>query len=199
MLAEPPESGPPGKLRASDSERDAVVERLRDAAAEGRIDLAELDIRLEQALSAVTHADLAPLTADLPPAFEPDRGVTLVLRGGFHGASRTGRWQVPTRVVAHGGFGGVRLDFTRTGCRLPEVEVEVHGEMAGVTIVIPDGWAAETGGVDPGLGGLSDKTTADQLPDTPLLRVSGTGGAAGVVIRHPNKRERRKLERNPPL
>jgi hypothetical protein len=199
MSAEPSEPGPPGELRASDSERDAVVERLRDGAAEGRINLTELDIRLEQALSAVTHADLAPLTADLPRAFQPDPGVTLVLKGGLHGASRAGRWQVPTRVVAHGGLGGVRLDFTRTGCRLPEVELEAHGEMAGVTIVIPDGWAAETGGMDPGLGGLRNKTTAGRLPNTPLIRVSGTGGPAGVVIRHPNGRERRKLESNPPL
>jgi hypothetical protein len=199
MSAESPEPGPPGELRASDSERDAVVERLRDAAAEGRINLAELDIRLEQALSAATHADLAPLTADLPPALQPDPGVTLILKGGLHGASRTGRWQVPARVVAHGGLGGVRLDFTRTGCRLPEVELEAHGEMAGVTIVIPDGWAAETGGMDPGLGGLRNKTTAGRLPNTPLIRVSGTGGPAGVVIRHPNGRERRKLESNPPL
>jgi Domain of unknown function (DUF1707) len=199
MSAESPEPGPPGELRASDSERDAVVERLRDAAAEGRINLAELDIRLEQALSAVTHADLAPVTADLPRAFPPDPGVPLVLKGGLHGASRTGRWQVPTRVVAHGGLGGVRLDFTRTGCRLPGVELEVHGEMAGVTIVIPDGWAVETGGLDPGLGGLRNKTTAGRLPNTPLIRVSGTGGPAGVVIRHPNGRERRKLENNPPL
>ena len=131
---------------------------MRDAAAEGRINLAELDIRLEQALSARTHADLAPLTADLPRAFQPDPGVTLVLKGGLHGASR-----------------------------------------AGVTIVIPDGWAVETGGLDPGLGGLRNKTTAGRLPNTPLIRVSGTGGSAGVVIRHPNRRERRKLESNPPL
>jgi hypothetical protein len=199
MSAEPSEPGPPGELRASDSERDAVVERLRDAAVEGRISLAELDIRLAQALSAVTHADLAPLTADLPRAFLPDRGVTLVLKGGIHGASRAGRWQVPARVVAHGGIGGVRLDFTRTDCRLPEVEVEAHGEIAGVTIIIPDGWAVETGGLDPGLGGLRNKTTAGRLPNTPLVRVSGTGGPAGVVIRHPNGRERRKLESNPPL
>ncbi|WP_435847187.1 DUF1707 SHOCT-like domain-containing protein [Streptomyces chrestomyceticus] len=43
-----------------------AVVRLREAAAEGRIDLAELDDRLEGALTAKTCADLAPLTADLP-------------------------------------------------------------------------------------------------------------------------------------
>jgi hypothetical protein len=198
MSVQPPEPGSPAGLRASDFERDAVVEQLRDAAAEGRINLAELDVRLEKALQAETHADLVLLTADLPPAVLAEPGATLVIKGGINGASRSGRWQVPARVVAHGGLGGVRLDFTRVDCRLPEVELEVHGEMAGVKIVIPDGWAVETGGLDPGLGGLRNKTTTDRLPKTPLIRVSGTGGSAGVVIRHPNAWERRKLERNPP-
>jgi len=198
MSSESAEPSPPAELRASDSERDSVVEQLRDAAAEGRITLAELDVRLEMALSARTHADLAPLTADLPRAAQRDPAEALVLKGGIHGASRSGRWQVPARVVAHGGLGGVRLDFTRADCPLREVELEVHGEMAGVKIVIPDGWVVETGGLDPGLGGLRNKTTADRLPKTPLIRVSGTGGSAGVVIRHPNGWERRKLARNPP-
>jgi uncharacterized protein DUF1707 len=185
-------------LRASDADRDEVAERLREAAAEGRIDLAELDTRLERALTAKTYAELAPLTADLPPVTPPDPGKPLVLRGGLHGARRVGRWQVPAQVTAYGGMGGVRIDFTRTICGLPEVAVEVHGEMAGVTVVIPEGWAADSDGVDPGLGGLKDKTTPDRLPGTPLIRLTGSGGPAGVVIRHPNRWERRKLRRNPP-
>ncbi|MGW6080497.1 hypothetical protein ACWF09_31255, partial [Streptomyces sp. NPDC055186] len=51
---------------------------------------------------------------------------------------------------------------------------------------------ADTSGMDPGVGGLRDKTTADRLPGTPLIRLTGAGGMAGVVIRHPNRRERRK-------
>ncbi|WP_306490416.1 DUF1707 SHOCT-like domain-containing protein [Streptomyces brasiliscabiei] len=45
-------------LRASHDDREAVGEQLRDAAAEGRIDLDELDSRLEQALKSKTHAVL---------------------------------------------------------------------------------------------------------------------------------------------
>jgi hypothetical protein len=175
-----------------------VVERLRDAAAEGRIDFDELDARLEQALTSRTHAELAVLTADLPQVDSPASRPPLVLKGGVYGASRgPGRWEVPGHVIAHGGVGGVKLDFTRVECRLTEVAVEAHGEIAGVTVVIPDGWAADTGGVDPGIGGLTDKTTPDRLPGTPLIRLTGTGGAGGVVVRHPNRRERRKLESNP--
>src|SRR5690606_30766682 len=50
---------------------------------------------------------------------------------------------------------------------------------------------------DPGMGGLKDKTTPDRLPGTPLIKLIGGGGVAGVVIRHPTRWERRKLGSNP--
>jgi hypothetical protein len=175
-----------------------VVEQLRDAAAEGRIDLDELDSRLEQALTSKTYAELAVLTADLPRPKSSESQPPLVLKGGMYGASRgPGRWEVPRHVIARAGMGGVKIDFTRVECHLTEVAVEAHGETSGVTIVIPDSWAADTSGMDPGIGGLKDKTTPDRLPGTPLIRLTGSGGMAGVVIRHPSRRERRKLHSNP--
>ncbi len=202
--SELPEPDRRAELRASHDDREAVVERLREAAGEGRLEIPELEQRLELALSAKTYGELAELTADLPaaapvrpaaPRGEP--GPPLVLKGGLHGAERVGRWTVPAKIVARGGLGGVKLDFTRADCPWPEPEVEVHGEMAGVTIIVPDGWAVDTSGVDPGLGGLRNKTTHDRLPDTPLLRLTGTGGMAGAVVRHPNRWERRRLRDNP--
>jgi uncharacterized protein DUF1707/2TM domain-containing protein len=53
-------------IRASDSDRERIVERLRRAAAEGRLEPDELEERVEAALRARTHGELAPLTADLP-------------------------------------------------------------------------------------------------------------------------------------
>jgi Domain of unknown function (DUF1707) len=58
--------------RASDSERESVADRLRTAAAEGRLDPDELDERVGQVYAARTHGELARLTADLPvPAPAP--------------------------------------------------------------------------------------------------------------------------------
>ncbi len=174
------------------------MEQLRDAAAEGRIDFDELDARLEQALRSKTYAELAAVTADLPSPPPSQSLPPLVLKGGMYGASRgPGRWEVPGHVTAHGGVGGVSMDFTRVECRLAEVVVEAYGETSGVTIVIPDSWSADTSGITPGLGGLTDETTSDRLPGTPLIRLTGAGGLGGVVIRHPNDRERRKLHSNP--
>jgi hypothetical protein len=60
-------AGPPA-TRASDRERDAVVQRVQQAFAEGRLDDAEFDERMRAALVARTHGDLDALLADLPAA-----------------------------------------------------------------------------------------------------------------------------------
>jgi Domain of unknown function (DUF1707) len=57
-------------LRASQAERERVVERLRVHAGEGRLDLSELEQRIEAAYGAKTRGELAELLADLP---EPSR------------------------------------------------------------------------------------------------------------------------------
>ncbi len=56
----------PSQLRASNKDRQAVVDRLQAAFVEGRLQLHEYDERVAQAYQAVTYADLAGLFADLP-------------------------------------------------------------------------------------------------------------------------------------
>ena len=58
---------------AADADRESVAEKLRIAAAEGRIGFEELDDRLGQALSGRTYGRLRALIADLPvqPASMP--------------------------------------------------------------------------------------------------------------------------------
>jgi hypothetical protein len=53
-------------LRASDNDRDRIADRLREAAAEGRLLIEELEQRLGSALSARTYGELEALIADLP-------------------------------------------------------------------------------------------------------------------------------------
>ena len=53
-------------MRASDADREAVAERLRGAAAEGRLDADELEERLDVALRARTYGELDGLLRDLP-------------------------------------------------------------------------------------------------------------------------------------
>jgi len=53
-------------LRASDGDRQQVVERLQGALEEGRLSMDEFSERTGLAFHAVTYGDLAPLCADLP-------------------------------------------------------------------------------------------------------------------------------------
>lgn len=55
-------------MRASDDDRQQVVDRLRAAFEEGRLKMEELTERVALAYQAVTYGDLAKLHADLPPA-----------------------------------------------------------------------------------------------------------------------------------
>lgn len=61
-------------LRVSDAEREATIERLQDAYAEGRLDHEEFDLRMHLAMTAKTRGDLAGLTHDLTPAPAPQPG-----------------------------------------------------------------------------------------------------------------------------
>src|SRR5439155_1612574 len=54
------------KMRASDRDRQQVVERLRSALDDGRLAMEEYVDRMGVAYQAATYGDLAPLCADLP-------------------------------------------------------------------------------------------------------------------------------------
>ena len=56
------------RMRASDRDRQEVVDRLRDAVAEGRLKMDEYVDRMGRAYQAVTYGDLASLHTDLPAA-----------------------------------------------------------------------------------------------------------------------------------
>src|SRR5215472_13228028 len=98
MPGDPPSSP---SLRASDADRDRVIELLRAAVADGRLDAGEFDERLDAALTARTLDALAPLTADLisapgtvgaltlPPARTPaEPAAELLTITGKHGTIR---------------------------------------------------------------------------------------------------------------
>jgi hypothetical protein len=53
-------------MRAGDSDRERVVEQLREHHAAGRLTMDEFEERMRQAYDAKTFGELAPLTRDLP-------------------------------------------------------------------------------------------------------------------------------------
>lgn len=77
-------------LRASDADREKIVDRLRLAMDEGRLTLHEFDERLQQVYAAKTNGELVPLVSDLP-AVRPTKG-----KGATTGPTDTGL--IPTWV-----------------------------------------------------------------------------------------------------
>lgn len=59
---------PSDQMRIGTVEREAVIERLQSALAEGRLDVHEFDERVAQVYVARTAGELVPLTSDLPLA-----------------------------------------------------------------------------------------------------------------------------------
>jgi hypothetical protein len=65
--ASPPAPSRPLVGRASDADREKVIGVLKAAFAQGRLTKDELDARVGHAFTSRTYADLAALTADIPP------------------------------------------------------------------------------------------------------------------------------------
>src|ERR1700742_252756 len=88
----------PADLRVSDAERQAVADQLSKHFADGRLDQAEFDERLSQAMGAKTYRDLDGLLTDLPPT-GTGGGAGLPPAGGRVTGRATG--SVPQRRIAH--------------------------------------------------------------------------------------------------
>ena len=55
-----------GHLRASDADREQVIDTLKDAFVQGRLTMDDLGMRTGQALASRTYAELTAITADIP-------------------------------------------------------------------------------------------------------------------------------------
>ncbi len=102
-------------MRASDADRDRVIEVLRAAVGDGRLTAEEFGERMEAALSSRTLGELAGLTTDLggsgrPAAARPADVIRIDQKGGS--VQRTGRWVVPRRLELRSSWCDVTLDFT---------------------------------------------------------------------------------------
>ena len=84
-------------LRVSDADRQAVADQLSKHFGDGRLDQAEFDQRLSQAMGAKTYRDLDGLLTDLPPTQESG-GAGLPPAGGGGVTSRAAG-SVPQRRI----------------------------------------------------------------------------------------------------
>ncbi|MFI7180280.1 MULTISPECIES: DUF1707 SHOCT-like domain-containing protein [Streptomyces] len=200
MSDERPEKPLP-ELRASDADRDRVVERLRDAVAEGRLDMEEFEERLDAAYKSRTYAELEPLTRDLPApadggplarptaAAEPwtgriggagGSGTAVAVMSGFQ---RKGRWTVPARFDAVAFWGGGELDLREADFAQREVVINCVAVMGGIEITVPPGVELDVRGF--GFMGAFDQRDSPgrSEPGAPRVVVTGFAFWGGVEVK----------------
>ena len=182
---EPAEPGPRPEMRASDADRDRVIDVLRAAVGEGRLTPDEFEERMQAVLAARTFGELAPFTADLPPsapgryvpsaiaaAPPPEGEIRIAQKGGS--VSRTGHWAVPRRIDLRPSWCDVTLDFTEAVIAVDTLLIEMSMRGGSLILVTRPGIVVDAN--DLAVRYTDVEIRPDARPGVPvILRVQLTG------------------------
>ena len=137
----------PETLRASDADRQAAVERLEQALAEGRITAEEFRQRSEAAYAATTTAALRPLLADLPDQPVPAEVVGRRAPANVvnvMGDVRLSAAELPRRVGTV--LGNIRIDLRDLRSGDERVELDLWTVLGDIDVILPEGMDGELEG-----------------------------------------------------
>jgi len=194
---------PRAEMRASHEDRDIIVDQLRVAAGDGRIDGEELDQRIEAAMSARTYGELDKLTKDLPASAqqagvvrrseaEASQNITI-----SHGnTAKRGAWLVPRQLNVTVRHGNVVLDFTEavfSGAR--EVEVVLDVRHANLRFLVPAGTVLDTSGLATRHANLGQPGLGAAASDAIRLTLSGQVEHTNLRVRRLSRFAQRRRER----
>lgn len=203
-------SDPLPELRASDADRERVVDVLRRATSDGQLTVDELEERVASAYAARTRSELERLTADVSatPLHDPapaSTGDPVTVREGpgatrwvvsiMGGHDKRGRWRVAPRTTVINIMGGTDLDLNDAELTSPVTTINMVSIMGGGDIRVPHGVDVHVadfafmGGNDVKLG---DEVPPPGAPTIQIRLVSIMGGADVVRGRKPTKEERRR-------
>jgi hypothetical protein len=201
-------------MRASDADRDRVADALREAYAEGRLDVEEHNERIERAYQAKTLGELTPLLADLPqrhtagsmsplgaatPSMPadyyapgsavPESKITAI----FAEQKRGGRWTVPAQTTAAAVFGSVTIDLREAVLTQREVVIIANAVFGSVEIKVPHGVVVRDEGTAVfGSRSGSDRHSAGDVPvtaDSPVVVLRGVALFGEVSVRYPKPKK----------
>ncbi|WP_433161718.1 DUF1707 SHOCT-like domain-containing protein [Kribbella sp. CA-247076] len=204
---------PHAHLRASDTDRDRVVDVLRYALMSGRLTQDEHADRLEQTLQARTLGELEPITQDLvvpqqampaPTAAPSNSPVPIeepanpsdsfdTLFAIFGGGERKGRWRVKRRTNAVAIFGGHDLDMTDAVFEGREVTIWAFAVFGGIDLTVPDAIEVRNQGVGI-FGGFGARGGDSPDPNAPVVVVKGLALFGGVGGQVSSKRHKKRFK-----
>ena len=191
-----PEVQPQG-MRAGDRDRDAVVQRLQEAFAEGQLDDEEFDERTRAALTARLSSDLAVLTQDLP-----ERTATTLAATGRAVATasgdrapgrfaiaykssirRGGRWRVPDRFRAIVYKGSGHIDLRAAELTSASTTVFAVAYKSRIDVIVPLGVRVNLEGFGISKGWSAEEDLESRLPaDAPVVHVRGIGYKGTIEV-----------------
>ncbi|MFE5819310.1 DUF1707 domain-containing protein [Streptomyces sp. NPDC056479] len=193
------------ELRASDADRERVTEVLREALAEGRLDMDEFEERLDATYKARTYGDLAPITRDLPVGTVAVPKVDMIKKpeasdgnwadrivGGegsstwgvavMSGFQRKGRWTAPKRFNCFAFWGGGEIDLREANFADRVIEINCVAIMGGIEVTVPPGVEVEVRGIGI-MGGFDHREEgAPGDPGAPRVVVTGFAFWGGVGV-----------------
>jgi hypothetical protein len=181
--------------RASDADRDRVVEALAGASAEGRLTLAEYSERSEAALAARTLGELAGLTADLPAAGElavPAGTVATApeeISAVLGNETRKGPWVVPARLAVSSVLGDCHLEMQQAVIKQQVTTIEAKVRLGSVTIYVPDGIDVRLTGRAV-LGAKTSELHTEPRPGAPVIVVHCDVLLGAITVKRPEWRMR---------
>ncbi len=208
-------------MRASDAERERVAEVLREAVAEGRLQMEEFEQRLDATYKARTHSELEPLVRDLPapggvvapvgqggsPARTGSTGVDWAARVGgpatstgafafWGGFRRKGTWTVARKFTAFAMWGGGEIDLREARFEDREVVVRCFTIMGGMQVTVPPELDVEVRGIGI-MGGFGDRASGEGIPSpgSPRVRITGFALMGGVDVERKRTKAEKERER----
>jgi hypothetical protein len=179
-------------IRVGDRDREAAVQRLQEAFADGRLDDEEFDSRTRAALTARLSNDLAVLTRDLPESSGSNRTVAPATGSRKPGrlaiaykssVRRAGRWQVPEqfRTVVYKGSG--HIDLRAAELSAPVTTLFVVAYKSRIDVLVPLGVRVELDGFGVTKGWSAEEDLESRLPaDAPVVHVHGIGYKGTIEV-----------------
>ena len=210
-MDDPPDRPLP-ELRASDADRERAVATLTKAASDGRLDVDELEERLQRAYAARTHGELERLLADVggaidtgdaartTPSPSPQQPARVVKSGPagtswivsiMGGNERTGRWRVAEHCNVVNVMGGSEIDLNDAELSDEVTQINVFTLMGGFDIRVPHGAEIQVskfalmGGHEVRLGSEAPP------PGAPVIRIRLLSIMGGGEVRRGRKQRRR--------
>lgn len=172
----------PMDVRASDAERDAAMNRLREAAPEGRLTLEELTDRIEAAANAVMRSDLVSLTSDLPATTAvgiptPPAGVR-----GVGDVKRSGPWTVPPENLFRTWFGNIKLDLRQAQISATGTHIHARTLFGNVDLLVPETVEVEVQASTQ--LGRTNLHASSAIPGAPRIVLTGGTFTGDIKVRH---------------